>query len=242
MRKNDKNLRDSDWSEEDELLAAALRESVRRESEEILAECGRLSAEEPFEGREELWERIKEGMRCESENRRREERRRAALRRALNISKWAAAVALVVLTTFAVGIVNANTQREDTYKFSAAGYKIKNPIVLTPGEIIAEPTWIPEGYELTESDESGCKVYENGSGGQIEYDYVNKSVSFTLTDGELEYCESVTVNGCEGTVMKYENEICIIWVDRCMGLIHIIKAWNEELDTAMKVAESVART
>lgn len=151
----------------------------------------------------------------------------------------AAALFLVCLLG-AAGFLGINTEaRADFLAWLRSGYE--SSIIYRYAVEAAEAplpdcelTWVPDGYELTDSfnDENHLAlIYENGEGDGIVFS-CNRMTEYSLMQIGLtkEYTsEIMSINGCDAELFRFDDgETSLIWLDNESGFIYSVSGTANE--------------
>ncbi len=159
-------------------------------------------------------------------------------KRVLSVLNKVAVIALVLLIVSAVLVTRVEALRVPVFNFVLQNFDDRLSLVLVEGsEIKAAPTWIPEGYKLTNASATGTKEYENGEGGYISFSYDDLSTSIAIdNEGQAEFIE---VSGKSVLIYERDNTILAIWVINEKEIACTLCLYYESLDTAIKIIENV---
>lgn len=127
--------------------------------------------------------------------------------------------------------------KDDGFHFAGDSDKTE---VQPPQEIetVYEPTWIPEGFELTEEEMAGGIVYfqEYMKGKHyISFDQNIVNAGITIDSEDMER-EAVMINGYQGQLNSKEGKTGLIWATGEYVFVIGSDLGKEEV---MKIAESV---
>ena len=156
------------------------------------------------------------------------------------------AAAVIVLLLLAM-CMSVSAIRDPIFKFFRRHFEGYDEIVFEmPERTVIEQEYVitdlPEGFflkEETKSDFSIVRIFENETGGYIQFSQLIVSSDEIAVDNERLGYESMEIDGRGVFVLTAENEILLVWNQEVYVFKIVINCKNASIDDAIRVFRSI---